>query len=175
MTNFAIATTFVSFAAFVIFVALGVRRFGWRKSYSDYAPKWKEAVPINKVNLWSIVTIVVAFLLFPAMIERGQGNPWQFLGFFAPLYLCIAGFTPDYQTDKTQHRVHVFGAIGCAIISLLWLCLICETWWVVLVFAFIAAGASYGINASREDKEYGVVFWGEMAMFTSVYTTLLIL
>ena len=175
MTAFATATAIASFVIFAGFVALGVRKFGWRKSYSDYASKWSEAYPIHNVNLWSFVTVVVALLLFPSMIERGQGNAWQFLGFFAPIYLCIAAFTPRYQTDKTQHRVHVFGAIGCALISLLWLILICKTWWVVLIFAFLAWCASYSINVHKENPEYGVVFWGEMTMFLSVYTTLLLL
>ena len=171
MTTVSLITTLASLALFGGFVGLSVHRFGWRRSYSAYAAKWHEAVPLaSNTHLWSIVTVVVALLLVPALLERGEGDPWQFLGFFAPMYLCFAAFTPEYETDKRQMKIHIIGTSLCAIVSVAWICFVAERWWTItvwLVAAWLAAYATITIKKSW-------LFWLEMAMFGAAYTTIFI-
>ncbi|MBO4924486.1 MAG: hypothetical protein J5382_10250 [Bacteroidales bacterium] len=171
MTTVSLITTLASLALFGGFVGLSVHRFGWRRSYSAYAAKWHEAVPLaSNTHLWSIVTVVVALLLVPALLERGEGDPWQFLGFFAPMYLCFAAFTPEYETDKRQMKIHIIGTSLCAIVSVAWICFVAERWWTIpvwLVAAWLAAYATITVKKSW-------LFWLEMAMFGAAYTTIFI-
>lgn len=182
MAPFAIITAIASLAVFGGFVAMSVCRFGWQRSYSAFASKWHEAVPLaSNTHLWSIVTVVVALLLVPALLERGESDPWQFLGFFAPMYLCFAAFTPEYEdqpgdTDymrrvrKRQRIIHYVGTALCAIVSIAWICFVAERWWTIPVFlvaAFLAAYATITVKKSW-------IFWLEMAMFGAAYTTIFI-
>ena len=170
MTTFPLVTTIISLALFAGFVGLGIRKFGLLPSYSAYSSKWNEAVPIHNMNLWSIVTIAAALLLVPAMVERGQGNPWQFLGFFAPLYLVLVGFTPEWEANPTQHKVHVIGAISCAAISAVWLAVICHLAWLIGVSFLVMLCAAFATKSIKTCY----VFWLEMTMFATVYVALIV-
>ena len=170
MTTFSLITTILALVIFVGFVAFGVIKFGWQKSYSAFAPKWTEAVPIdNHTHLWSIVTIVVAILLAFGMIEQGEGHPLQFLGFFAPIYLIIVGFTPEYQTVKKQRIIHIVGTILCAICAIVWTYLAAPA--AVLIVPFIAAWIA-GIVTKTIERS--LIFWSEMGMFAAVFAARLI-
>lgn len=155
---------------FVGFVILGVVKFGWQKSYSSFAPKWTEAVPIdNHTHLWSIVTIIVAFLMAIPMIQTGAGSNWQFLGFFAPVYLGVVALTPEYQTNRRQKIIHIAGTAVCALATLLWLGLVTGDW-AILVLSFIGA---YIAAIVTKTIERTLLFWSEMAMFAAVFIKLL--
>lgn len=170
MTTFALITTLMSLAFFAGFILLGVRKFGLLPSYSAYSSKWTEAIPIHNANLWSIVTVIVAMLLAPALIEQGEGNPWQCLGFFAPIYLIVVAMTPRWETDKKQKRVHMVGAILCALMAFLWAALVCHTPATVILSLMVAWIA----GVLTRSIERSLVFWAEMAMFSAVYVSLLI-
>lgn len=170
MTTFALITTLASLLLFGVWLAISAHRFGWLPSYSAYAAKWTEAVPIDDhTHLWSIVTIAVAILLCPAMIEAGDESPLQFLGFAAPVYLIVVSFTPKWETEKKQRIVHVAGAMVCAVLSLLWLCLALRCWYYPVITAAIALIISLMSGTLR--RSY--VLWGELALFASVYAVLI--
>ena len=169
MTHFAFTTALLSLAIFGGFILLGVRKFGMLPSYSAYSSKWAETVPIHNANLWSIITTVVALLLAPVLIEQGEGNPWQCLGFFAPLYLIVVAFTPRWETDEKQKRVHVVGAVLCAVLAVLWIILLRHQWWPFPLSLLAAWCVAHSTDTVRESS----VFWLEMTLFTSVYIALL--
>ena len=165
MTTFSLITTILALVIFAGFVAFGVVKFGWQKSYSAFAPKWTEAVPIdNHTHLWSIVTIVVAILLAFGMIEQGEGHPLQFLGFLAPVYLAIVALTPEYETNRQQRIVHVTGALLCAAASVAWVWFAGPqgTIFFSLIAAWLLGILTRSINSS-------LIFWAEMAMFAAVF------
>ena len=181
MTTFSLITTILALVIFVGFVAISVRKFGWLRSYSAYAAKWTEAVPINRhTHLWSIVTVIVALLLACGMLEQGEGHPLQFLGFFAPVYLAIVAFTPEYQEQpgdddkmrakrKRQRIIHYIGTILCAAASVAWLWFAGPqgTIFFSLVAALLLGILTRSINSS-------LIFWAEMAMFGAVFAARLI-
>ena len=163
--------TILSFILLVGFIALST--FLNRElpgSYSAFSALWADEIPMSNLNVWSIVTAIVAFLMVPPMIEAGDGSYFQCLGFFAPLYLIVVSLTPEWDIDKRQHRVHVIGAALCAFLALLWLVLIRGHWWLVcacFVAAVIAGSWTKTLPGCR-------VFWGECVMFLSVYLSLII-
>ncbi|MCR5710269.1 MAG: hypothetical protein K6G79_07285 [Bacteroidales bacterium] len=181
MTTFSLITTILALVIFVGFVAISIRRFGWQRSYSAFAAKWTEAVPINgHTHLWSIVTFIAALLLAFGMIEQGEGHPWQALGFFAPFYLMVVSFTPEYQDQpgddekmrakrKRQRIIHYIGTILCAAVSAVWLFLAGPRGIIFfsLMAAWVAGIVTRSINGS-------LIFWCEMAMFAAVYAARLI-
>ena len=155
----------MSFVLLAGFIALSVWRFSWRKSYSAYAAKWIEFVPMHNVNVWSMVTFIAAFLMLPAMVERGEGNLLQCLGFFTPLYLIVVALTPRYETVHKQYVIHLIGTILCAATATAWLFFVRHLWWVGLISLAVMAAAAYFTKTWK--KSY--VFWLEMALFAASY------
>lgn len=170
MTTFSLITTILALVIFVGFVTFSVVKFGWLRSYSAYAAKWTEAVPINaQTHLWSIVTVIVALLMACGMLEQGEGHPLQFLGFFAPVYLAIVAFTPEYETNRQQRIIHYIGTILCAAASVAWLWFAGPqgTIFFSLIAAWLLGILTRSINSS-------LIFWAEMAMFGAVFAARLI-
>ena len=160
----------ISTLALFSFIGAGVIRFGLLRSYSSYSSKWGEAVPMNNMNLWSIVTFVAAFMLCPALLELGAASLWQFLGFLVPVYLITVSLTPDWKTNRGQFIVHVIAAALCALGGLGWLIFVMHALKVIACsFAFVMTMALFSGSARTCP-----VFWAEMFMFLSVYTTVLL-
>ena len=180
MTPFVI-TTLLSIAIIVSFLVISIRKFGWLTSYSAYNVEWDKAVPIHNAHLWSIVTFVVAFLFMPATIQAGAKNALQFLGFFVPLYLFIVAIFPiteekpdmnefERKDFKAKRIIHVTGAILCAIAIFLWVILVCRLWWVLIAALAAVAAAAYFTKTYKTSY----IFWGEMVLFLTGYTAILI-
>ena len=168
--NNMIATTIISLVIFAGFILLGVYKFGLLDSYSAYSDKWAYAVPIKNANLWSIVTMVAAFLMCPVMIESGHDSPWQFLGFATPVYLILVACTPNWAHNIKEHIVHSVGAFLCAGAAVCWLILV-RRQLPIAVFSLLGA-LSLSLATKSLKKSY--TFWLEMAMFAAVYVSLLI-
>lgn len=169
MTTFATITTILSLLLFGGFIGLSIVKFTLLGSYSAYAAEWERAVPMNHMNLWSVVTMTVAFLLCFAMLEVGDESPLQFLGFAAPVYLGVVSLTPKWATDKHQKKVHVIGALTCALAAVLWLIFTLRQWYLIpisLLLAWCGGYFTYSLKTSY-------VFWLEMAMFFAVYVAVL--
>lgn len=171
MTQFSLYTTIAGLALFAGFVALGIRKFGLLHSYSAYSPKWDEVLPAQGIHLWSVVTFVVALLLMFPLLEIGDESPWQFLGFFAPLYLVVVAFFPlTEEQDPRRYRIHCTAAVVCAVGALLWLALVLGLWWLPLITAFLAFCTAMHTRTLLT----ATVFWAEMAAFSAVYAGLII-
>lgn len=164
-----IILTFISLLLLAGFIGLSIiLNRGVPGSYSAFSAVWEEDPP--KLNRWSVVTFLVAMAMIPPMIDVGDGNPVQFLGFFAPLYLVMVSLTPKWDIDRKQRRIHMAGAITCAVLAFTWLLLIRHHWWVALIC--LAAGSAAGLWTRT--LRGSLVFWGEMVMFASVYLSLII-
>jgi len=182
MTTFALVTTIASIALLCAFLAISIKFFGLLPSYSAYNLEWDKKVPIRNAHLWSIVTVVIALLFMPALIELGEGNPWQFLGFFSPLYLIVVAVFPltelpenanedERRAWERKRKIHAIGAALCAAATTLWIFLVCKLWWVALLALFIVACAAFATKTYKTST----VFWLEMALFLGGYSAILIL
>jgi hypothetical protein len=169
MTTFATITILLSLSTLAGFIVWSARKFGLLASYSSYAAKWAEAVPIHGANLWSLVTAFVALLAVPALIERGAGNPLQFLGFMVPAYLIFVASTPDYESNRKQRIGHMVCAIACAV------CMVAYSIALHLVIVPILAVFVCGMAAfATLSERKSAVLWGEIAMFMTAYAVTLI-
>lgn len=162
---FTIASTIILFS----FIGIGVSKFGILESYSGYAPKWDKAVPIKNMNLWSIVTLVAAFLICPVMLELATGSVWQFLGFLTPVYLVVVALTPKFSTDRKQFIIHLVASILCFIGGLCWVLFIMKSVMIFIISLIFILALSLFTDTFRKS----VIFWLEMVMFLSVYLTVL--
>lgn len=161
--------TVISFLLLAGFIVLSGSLFGGIPgSYSAFSGEWARVAP--KVNVWSVVTFLAAFTMFPPMVEAGDGSTFQFLGFFAPLYLIVVAFTPLWDVDRRQRIWHTVGAVLCAVLSLVWLIVIRGD------FGIVAVNLIAGITAGLATRTLrgSLVFWGEIVMFASVYLSLFI-
>jgi len=166
LSIFSVISTLLLFG----FIFAGVARFGLLPSYSDYAPFWGKAVPINNMNLWSVVTLVSAFLLCPALLELGTASAFQFLGFLVPLHLIVVSLTPRWKTDRRQCIIHFISAGLCALGGLLWLTLVMDAWRLLAIVGTFVLTLALFSGSLRSSA----VFWGEMMMFLSVFLTVLL-
>lgn len=158
--------TSISALLFFGFVILGVVRYGLLSCYSEYASEWQKFYP--KLNIWSMVTAITALLMVPVLIESGAGNPWQFLGFLAPVSLIAVAASPEYAKDKFQWWIHQIGAWSAVAFIVLYSIKIPNLWWIVLILAAVAAGLGIW-------KKGTWMFWGEMAMYLATYVILYVI
>ena len=105
------------------------------------------------------------------MIATAVGNPLQFLCFFAPLYLFLVGFTPNYQEDKKANIIHQIGAWGCVAMILVWLFIIVKKWVVLLPVFTLALVIGFGTRTIKES----ITYYLEMAMYISIYLILILM
>lgn len=149
---------------FFTFVGLCVGKFGLLSCYSAYGPKWKLNVPGN-LNIWQAVTIWTALLIVPVIVESGTNSPFQFAGFLAPASLLFVGATPDYQSNKLSFILHQIGAWLAIIFVIVYSIFVPNLWWIILIFIGIAAL----LSLTKKDTW---MFWGEMAIYLSLYIIL---
>lgn len=162
------ALTLLSALVLFGFIALCVNKHGLQPSYSAYAKYWW-ARNVQNLNGWQVATTLAAFLLVPPMIEKGVGNPYQFLGFFTPIYLIAVAFTPRWEESKKEHTIHTVAAGICALYAFLWLCIIMKIWYIVLFALAIVAILGYATKSLKSS----LTLWLEMVMFLSTYIALI--
>ena len=145
------------------FIVLGIVKFGLQSCYSAYGMLWKEAYP--PFNIWSVITFISAALMIPVLLEAGENNPWQFLGFLAPVSLFAVAISPDYKTNKTSNIIHQCGAWCSVVFILSYLVLIPKLAWLVLPFLAVAVVLGYVFKGSS-------TLWMEIAAYLSTYTAM---
>lgn len=160
--------TLSSMIILFMFISLCLAKYGILKSYSVYATKWLEISPT--IPIWSIVTFISAILLLPPLIEVGNNNPLQFLGFFAPVYLIMVAFTPKWESDDMQYKYHMIFAVLCAICGILWSILVADTLYYLL--CCIVVNATFGLITRTLHNS--LVLYGELVVFETTYMSLIL-
>lgn len=164
-----IGLTFAAFFIFLIFNMISIRKFGMKSCLSEYGKLWGDAVPIKNMNLWSIVLAIISFLMVPPIVQSMDGNPFQFIGFLAPLYLFLVILTPNYKENKKANIIHQIGAYTCAIGMLVWMVVLMHMW--IPVVACIALFLAIGFSANN--LKYAITYYVELALFMATYWVLL--
>ena len=140
------------------FLAISIYRWGIPHSYSMLAYKWSKTT-------WTTVTILIAFLITPILIELGALSAYQFLGFLTPVWLMLVATTPNFLTDKTQNTLHNTFTGLCVVSNLLWLTLVTHYIWVsILVVLLIAI-----LALLTKSIKTSYIFWLEMIMFLTIF------
>lgn len=164
---------YVAIASMVIlaaFIGLSVWQFGILESYSSYARKWKERFPNADPNIWSAVTVIAAILMAIAFIGKLDGNPLQFLGFLAPVYLGVVACTPNYYKSNGQRIAHYLGTFCSAIAFLSLVIFGFGLWWLPLTWA---AAFLFFLGLPTKSVTKSWELWVECAIFATAFTVLL--
>ena len=148
------------------FMILGCIKYGLLDCYSAYAAKWHQFY--DKLNIWSVVTFISAFLMIPVLLENSKRSPVQFLGFFAPVSLFWVALSPRYAKEKSQWWMHQIGAWGAVIFIVTYIFLIPKLLWPV---GIICGASVFSILSKKECW----MFWGEIAAYLCAYVTMYVM
>lgn len=165
--NIFLVLTILSTVVLFGFIALSIDNFGILSSYSAYSTKWLEVFKKNSV--WSYATMIAVLLIIPPLIEAGEGNYLQFLGFLSPVYLGIVALTPRWEFYKSEHIVHSLFAGLCAVSSILWAVLVTQTWGYIILWTLTVLL----IALSTRTLIKSIVFHLEIIAFATIYTSLM--
>ena len=179
--TFSLITLIASIILMLTFIGISIYKFKLLSSYSVYSPAWDKVVPFKDMHLWSIITFFIALLFMPALIELGNGNILQFLGFFSPIYLMMIALFPledmtdnMHESDKKRIernlKIHIISAILCAVAVLSWVIFVMKMWWMVLIA--VVAVLIGGLLTKTLKSSF--TFWSEMILFISGYGAALI-
>lgn len=163
--------TLISAVLFFGFVAFCWVKFGLQSCYSAYGPLWAKTPPFSwTFNPWSLVTMLVALILIPAIIESAEGSAWQFTAFLCPACIAFVALTPDYVEGGTTLKVHLVCAATAALWGVLYI-IFCATsvWWLIPTYLVLAGGAILYFG------KWSWNYWLEMAAFLMVYTAMIVM
>ena len=159
--------TIISATLLFGFTILCVCKFGLLTCYSAYGPAWAK---ITKFNPWVLVTLLSAFILMPVTLQMSAGKAWQFTGFLCCAFLMFVAMTPDYDKNKFALTIHLIGAEGCGLWSVLYVIFnATHLWWIMLIYLALC-----GIAILITGKKYWN-FWLEEAAFLSYFTVIFII
>lgn len=159
-------TAIISFL-FLCFIILGIIFHGILPSYSAYSRKWGELLGYP---IWSIMTFFTGMLLIPALLEIGENNALQFMGFLTPIYLIGVSLTPDWQLNESQYKTHMTLAILCAICAILWIIFVSHTI-EILILCFIL---NLIVGLFTRTLKNSIVLYGELIAFESMFISMII-
>lgn len=153
----------VSFAIFALYIAAILYIFGVPYSISD-SHYLLNRLRKNLGILFTIWCFIIAFTVIPIMFEMTDGKWFQFLGLFTGGGLGFVGAAPLFKSH--EKTIHYTSAAVCAASALSWMIL--YGYWYLPAIAIVAL-----IYPAYRDKKW--TFWGELVLFASMYTTLLLI
>lgn len=154
---------------FLIYNMVTILIFGIPKSLSDTYYLYKGRLDVLKV-LFPATIMMLAICLLPCWIDISKGSNFQFLSFLSVLSLAFVGASPTFKDDTLDNKVHNISAIISVICALLWIVLVTNYWYVILIMVAIV------IVAATLTKTFKTcyMYWIEVATFMSTFITILL-
>ena len=156
------ALYYISLSVFLIYLLICYILFGVTRSISDTVYHWKEFGTLFP-SAFTFFCWGAGFPLIAYWIEYSKTD-LDFLPFIAIASLMFVGASPLFRNDDLEHRVHVFSASVCMIVSYVWAVLFGDTF---LAIAFMLTSAFF-IFIVR--KKY--VYWVEVLAFSHIFIQL---
>lgn len=179
----------ISFLLLGGFLLLSALRFGIPDMVSDIFYQLQNTtgsevlggkVKRNFGWVFSVVMVIVAFLMLMALLDTEQGV--SFFAFIGCVGLAFVGCAPNYY-DKEAYPVHKCAAIIAAIGCVGWCLSIC--WWVTLILAACYLAYLIWIDASNfansmwhiknTSYKFHPWYWAEVTAFADVFVTYAVL
>lgn len=154
----------ISAVLFFGFVLLNTVKFGLLDCYSAYGEKWQRQP--HELNWWTVVTVLSALLMIPVLLQNSEGQPWQAIGFLAPISLVLVGNTPNYKENKTAWWLHQIGAWGAVALIVAYILLIPGALWITCVTMAVALAITCIFG-----WQYITLFL-ELGMYAAIYAVL---
>ena len=154
-----VSISFVVLISYIIYILIKVK--------IKYIPSLSDTFyTTRKGYLFQLTLAITAGLLIPVLLELTP-DPFKILAFATTAPILFVAVAPRFKDLELEQRVHSGAALISAIFSILWSAIMLQ--WLFLIVFPITVLLFYILY-----KKYGqLVFFGEMACFTLVYTTLL--
>ena len=159
--------TLIAFAVYFVYNAIAVCRFGAPKSLSMTYYNFQELNPKLKW-CFPVMMCLMAGLLMPAWIDLSGGHNLQFMSFFAAAGIVFVGFVPNFKDGRLEKSLHTGSAIFTALFAILWVCLVANMWYVVLIWAIMFIAVAF--LSSTWKTSY--IYWLETVAFASTFTSI---
>lgn len=154
---------------FLVYNIVACKLFGVPSSLSVTYYLYESKKPALKW-LFTAMMWAVAFCLMPAWIEISSDSNFQFLSFLAAVSIMFVGTAPAFRSCKLESIVHQVSAWTAAIFSILWIILVTQFWWIILVWLVICVILAISTKTLKSAKTY----WIEMVAFGSTFTAILL-
>lgn len=155
-----------AFVVYFVYNAVALYLFGVPKSLSMTFYLFKE-----KKNwlgaCFPIMMTLMAGSLLPAWLEISVGSNLQFMSFLAASGILFTGAAPAFESSKLENNVHMTSAIVAAIFALLWVILVANLWYVILVW--LVAITVVALLTKSVKTSY--IYWLETIAFLSTFTS----
>lgn len=160
--------TLIAFALYFVYNAVAVCKFGAPKSLSMTYYLFSEQ---NTKLKWCFPTMMVsmALLLLPAWLDLSNGHDLQFMSFFAAAGIMFVGAAPAFKSSSLENSVHQFSAYFAALFAILWVCLVANLWYVVVIW-LVLLGL---VMVLTKTAKTSFIFWLETIAFCATFTSII--
>ena len=135
-------------------------------SMTYYLYKWEK----NMGWLFPGMMYIIAGLMMPAWIQLSAGSNFQFLSFLAPACILFVATAPSFLDSYLENRVHSISAYLAAACSILWIILVTEFWWVILIVLGIITILAFATKTVKTSY----IYWLEMVAFLSTFISIIL-
>ena len=157
-----------AFALYLSYNFAALSLFGTPKSLSQTFYEFKGRKSWQRF-LFPIMMVGMGFLLLPAWLEISAGSSFMFTAFFAAAGIIFTGTAPAFNSSEMENRVHMGSAIFAAVFALLWIILVAQLWWFIIVWAVMIALVALLTNTWKS----GLIYWLETVAFMSTFTAII--
>lgn len=157
-----------AFALYLSYNFAALSLFGTPRSLSQTFYEFNERKPWQRF-LFPIMMVGMGFLLLPAWLEISEGSNFMFTAFFAAAGIIFTGSAPAFNSSSMENKVHTISAIFAAVFALLWIILVAQLWWFIIVWAVMLALVAVLTGTWKT----GLVYWLETVAFMSTFTAII--
>ena len=110
--------------------------------------------------------LTMAGALLPAWLEISEGSDLQFMAFLAAAGIIFTGSAPAFKSSSLENSVHMTSAVVAAIFALLWVALVANLWYVILVWLIAITVIAFLTKSVKSSY----IYWLETVAFLSTFT-----
>ena len=167
MSSWIIYLVLAAFGIYISYNFAALSLFGVPHSLSQTFYEFKKRKPIQRF-LFPIMMVSMGFLLLPAWLEISNGSNFMFTSFLATAGILFTGFAPAFNRSDMENMVHSVSAILAATFALLWIILVANLWWFIVVWFVIASLIAFLTGTYKKSLIYLLETVSFMSTFTSI-------
>lgn len=154
-----------AFVIYFVYNAVALSLFGVPKSLSMTFYLFKEKKNWTCI-FFPIMMLTMAGALLPAWLEISEGSDLQFMAFLAAAGIIFTGSAPAFKSSSLENSVHMTSAVVAAIFALLWVALVANLWYVILVWLIAITVIAFLTKSVKSSY----IYWLETVAFLSTFT-----
>ena len=154
-----------AFIIYFVYNAVALSLFGVPKSLSMTFYLFKEKKNWTCI-FFPIMMLTMAGALLPAWLEISEGSDLQFMAFLAAAGIIFTGSAPAFKSSSLENSVHMTSAVVAAIFALLWVALVANLWYVILVWLIAITVIAFLTKSVKSSY----IYWLETVAFLSTFT-----